>query len=408
MSFHLFLLGILLTTSALAETLTLDTIPDRVRSGHPDLQAARLRITEAQAHQLASGRLSNPSVGVEFQPESKVSPRTSIVALEQNFPVTHRLRLEKQLTSQLVKAAELEVRDVERRLIAEAQSLAVNALALGQHLTIHQQQGKLAADLVAFTEARTKAGEISPLDASQARVDARRLDLESRQLTAQKTLLLSQLKPLIGLPPTTSLTLSGNLPDPVLPSKRDWQSRPDFQLAQTQEQTAATETALAKSNRWQDLSAGLFAAREQQDVTGQGTQRTGFVGFRLSIPLPFWDRNQGQIAEKTAAAERARLQTAALASHISHEAATARQDMASQLALITETRDHLLPLISEQTTALEKAYQAGQTDLLALLRAREQQLEAESSLLDSLRDFHLARIRHETALGAPSTPDKNP
>jgi cobalt-zinc-cadmium efflux system outer membrane protein len=215
------------------------------------------------------------------------------------------------------------------------------------------------------------------------------------------------LKPLIGLPPTTSLTLSGNLPSPVLPSKRDWQSRPDFQLAQTQEQTATTETALAKSNRWQDLSAGLFAAREQQDVTGQGTQRTGFVGFRLSIPLPFWDRNQGQIAEKTAAAERARLETAALASHISHEAATARQDMASQLALITETRDHLLPLISEQTNALEKAYQAGQTDLLALLRAREQQLEAESSLLDSLRDFHLARIRHETALGAPSTSDKN-
>jgi cobalt-zinc-cadmium efflux system outer membrane protein len=398
------LLALLLTSSALADSITLDAIPDRVRSNHPDLLAARLRITEAQARQLGSGRLANPSVGVEFQPESRVSPRTSSVALEQNFPVTHRLRLEKQLTTQLVAAAELEVRDVERRLIADAQSLAVQALALGQHLVIHQQQGTLAADLVAFTEARTKAGEISPLDAAQARVDARRLDLESRQLTAQQALLLSQLKPLIGLPASQSLTLSGKLPDPVLPAKRDWQSRPDFQLAQSHEQTAATETALAKSNRWQDLSAGLFAAREQQDVTGQGTQRTGFVGFRLSIPLPFWDRNQGQIAEKAAAAERARLETAALASHISHEAATARQDMASQLALVAETRDHLLPLIAEQTDALEKAYQAGQTDLLALLRAREQQLEAQTSLLDSLRDFHLARIRHETALGNPSQP----
>ena len=400
------LLVTLLTSISRAETLSLDAIPGLVLSGNPALKAARLTINEAAARQTASGRLTNPSVGLEFQPESAVSPLTLSIALEQSFPVTHRLRLEKQISSNLVTAAELEFHDVERRLIAEAQSLAVKALALDDHLFIHKQQGKVALDLVTFTEAGTKAGEISPLDAAQARVDAQRLELESRQLMTQKALLLGQLKPLIGFSANQSLVLSGKLPSPTLPEKLDWQMRPDFQLAKIQEQTAATETSLAKSNRWRDLNAGLFAAREQQFVTAQGTERTGFVGFRLSIPLPFWDRNQGQIAEKMAAADRAQLETAALASQISHEAEAARQDMTSQMALIAETRDHLLPLIAEQTSALEKAYQAGQTDLITLLRAREQQLETKTNLLDFLRDFHLARIRYEAAI-ATHTPKPN-
>ena len=394
-----FFFTLILPASLLADAITLEAIPDRVRTSHPDLQAARLSIAEAQARQLGAGRLPNPSVSTEFQPESRVSPLTASIAFDQTFPLTHRLKLEKKLTTQLVTAAELEVRDTERRLVAEAQSLAVNILTLGQHLVIHQQQSQLAADLVTFTEARTKTGEISPLDSAQARVDSQRLDLETRQLTAQHRLLLSQLKPHLGLPATASLTLTGKLPAPLLPTASSWQSRPDFQLAQNRVHSANTETELAKARRWQDLSAGLFAARERQDVTGLGTEHTGFVGFRLSLPLPFWDRNQGQIAEKTASAERAHLETHALASRISHEAASARQDMAAQITLITETRDQLLPLIEAQTSALEQAYEAGQIDLIALLRAREQQLEAQTTLLDSLRDFHLARIRHETALG---------
>jgi cobalt-zinc-cadmium efflux system outer membrane protein len=150
-----------------------------------------------------------------------------------------------------------------------------------------------------------------------------------------------------------------------------------------------------------DVSAGFFASREQQDVTPRHTERTGFVGFHFSIPLPFWNRNQGEIAEKAATAERALLESEALAAQITGEADTARREMQANAALATDTRDKLLPLVIEQTSKLEKAYESGQADLLAVLRARDQRLQLESAALDAMRDFHLARIRYESATGQP-------
>ena len=61
--------------------------------------------------------------------------------------------------------------------------------------------------------------------------------------------------------------------------------------------------------------------------------------------------------------------------------------------------DKLLPLVIEQTSKLEKAYESGQTDLLTVLRARDQRLQLEAAALDAVRDFHLARIRYEAATG---------
>lgn len=396
MYLHLFsLFGLAATAQAL--TLDFTDIASRVRSHHPSLKAARLAIDEARGRQLGAGRLSNPSLETSFQNESRVSPRSTIFSLDQAFPVTKRLGLEKKLSAQLVQAAELEVRDVERRIIAEARTFAVKLLALEQHLTLHRQQMELARKLSTFAKERAAAGEVSPLDAAQAQVNLQRLLLETRKMETERLGLTGSLRPMLGIAATDTLQLSGSLTTTTLPSGMNWHRRPDYLLAQTKSEAAQTEADLARARRWQDMSAGFFAAREQQDVAARTTERTGFVGFRISIPLPLWNRNQGEIAEKAASAERARLEQEALASQITSEADTARREMEANAALLRETRDQLLPLVIEQTTKLEKAYEAGQTDLLTLLRARDQWLELESGALDAARDFHLARIRFEAA-----------
>jgi cobalt-zinc-cadmium efflux system outer membrane protein len=394
----LFLLGLTFTTSASALTL-LDIAP-RVRHHHPQLKAARMAVEEARGRQLGSGRLANPTLGTQFQNESRVSPRSTEFSLDQSFPITRRLGLEKQLSAQLVTSAELEVKDVERRLIADARILAVRLLALEKQRTLRQQQTQLAQKLSAFAKDRAEAGELSPLDAAQAQVDAQRLQLEARRIEIETVSLQGQLKPMLGYSPSQALQLTGELSALTLPGRVPWQQRADYQLAQAKTQTAQTEASLAHARRYQDVSAGFFAAREQQDVTSRQTERTGFVGFRFSIPLPLWNRNQGEIAEKKASIERARLEAAALAAEITSEAETARREMEANAALVSETRDKLLPLVKQQTDKLEKAYETGQTDLLTVLRAREQRLQLEAAALDATRDFHLARIRYEAAVGS--------
>lgn len=389
----------LLAGSAQAVSLSLSDIAPRVRDHHPALQAARLAVAEAQGRQIGAGRLSNPTLGFDWRSESRLSPVTGEFSFEQAFPLTRRLSLEKQLTAQGVAAAELEVREVERRLIAEARALAVELLALDQQQRLRQGQEELAGKLADFIRDRADKGELSPLDAAQARLDAQRLRLERRKLDGQRASLLGQLKPRLGLVPDASLQLTGELPSPALPDAIPWQQRADYRLAQTQAQAAQTAVELAKARRLQDVSAGIVGGPEQQWQRGTGGQSTGFIGFRISLPLPFWNRNQGEIAEKTATAERARLETEALGRQIAGEADTARREMQAQAELVRETRDHLLPLVLEQTKQLEQANEAGQTDLLAVLRARDQRLQLEAATLDAVRDFHLARIRYEAATG---------
>ncbi len=398
---RVFCILLLSPLAASAVTLSLTDIASRVRSHHPSLKAARLSIDEARGRQLGAGRLSNPTLDTSFQNESRVSPRTTVFGIDQSFPLTKRLSLEKKLTAQLVTAAEHEVRDVERRYIAAARSLAVKLLALEKQRALRQQQTALAQKLSDFAKDRAQAGELSPLDAAQAQVDTQRLLLEARRIEIESVSLRGELKPMLGLNPQDTLTLSGDLPSLILPPSKAWQQRADYQLAQTKVEAAQTDSALANARRMSDVSAGFFASREQQDVTPRNTERTGFVGFRFSIPLPFWNRNQGEIAEKAATAERARLEKEALTTQISGEADTARREMEANAALATDTRDKLLPLVIEQTSKLEKAYESGQTDLLTVLRARDQRLQLESAALDATRDFHLARIRYESAIGHP-------
>ena len=386
--------------TARAAELRLEHIAARVRSHHPMLKAARVAVEEARGRQLGSGRLANPTLETSFQNESRTSPRTMLFGIDQSFPVTKRLTLEKQLSSQLVTAAELEVRDAERRLIAQAREHAVQILALQQQRILRQQQRELALKLSEFAKSRAAKGELSPLDAAQAQVDAQRLILEAKKLETQHTSLLGALKPMLGIAPQDSLVLLGTLPALVMPGLSPWQHRADFQLAQTKITAAQTDAALAKSKRMQDVSAGFFASRENQGQPDGRREDTGFVGFRFSIPLPFWNRNQGEIAEKAATAERQRLEAEALGKQIASEADTARREMQANADLARETRDTLLPLVIEQTQKLEQAYQTGQTDLLILLRARDQRLQLESAVLDAARDFHLARIRYEAATGA--------
>lgn len=385
---------------SLAAEFSLSGIASRVHSHHPMLQAARLAVQEAHGRQLGSGRLANPTLETSFQNESRVSPRTTVFAIDQSFPITKRLRLEIQLTSQLVTAAELEVQDVERRLIAEARGHAVKIVALEKQRALRQQQTALAQKLSEFAKSRAEKGELSPLDAAQAQVDAQRLLLETRRLETEVISLLGALKPMLGVSPAESCTISGDLSGLTMPGITPWQQRADYQLAQTKINAAQTDASLAHSKRVQDVSAGFFAAREGQDQPAGNRESTGFVGFRVSIPLPLWNRNQGEIAEKKATAERQRLEAEALGTQIASEADTARREMQAHADLARETRDKLLPLVIEQTSKLEKAYESGQTDLLTVLRARDQRLQLEAAALDAVRDFHLARIRYEAATGA--------
>lgn len=392
--------------SAAEVKLTLSSVGGRALQNNPELTAARLRIDEAKGQLRQAGRLDNPELGVEYRNETRSGMRSAGVSFDQKFPLTARLRLEKQVASADVAAAEIEVRDAERKLVAQVEALAVKLLAAQSQIALRQQQMTLAEKLAKFSADRAAKGEISALDASQAAVESQQVKVEIGHWQTEQTSFTGELKQGLGLTPEDSLRLSGDLPPPqIKKGKPDLETHPVLAGAGVRKQQAEAEVLLSKAKRVEDVTVGVLAEREKEFDEPVGYENNTFVGVRVSIPLPFWNRNEGDIAAKQAALLRAQLEIKAQRLSLEHEAANARKEMTSHAEFARETQDVLLPLVQTQANKLEQAYQQGQTDLLTVLRVRDQVLKLQTTALDSLRDYHLARVRYESAIGRqPANP----
>lgn len=382
--------------------VTFENIPNRIRRDNPELAAARFRIAEARGHLRQAGRLPNPELGVGLEHNHRFQEGSFEFELSQRFPVTDRLLREKTISALEVRTAEAEVTEVERQLVASARSTLVEVLALRQQRQLRQEQAAVAKALVEFVSKAAEAGELSAIDAGQARLDAARYPAEIRQLTAQEVAALGSLKPLLGMKTNEVLNVTGSLPPATLPDDEiDLARRPDYQARQLAAQAAREGVSLEEARRYEDIEAGLAAGLERSEDAPEGFETEGIVGLRLKVALPFWDKNEGNIEAAKARAERHQHEIKALAHQIRHEADAARREMAEWNKMINEISDSLLPLAAEQAAQSQTAYRDGFADLQTVLRAREQELQLAASQIEALRNFHLARIRFEAAIAKP-------
>lgn len=380
--------------------VTLDSIGGRIRAQNPDLAAARMRIQEAVGRMNQSGRLSNPDLETSFEHNSRFREGKLEIGFSQRFPVTGRLQLEKDVSLTELKASEAEVREVERQLIGKAREGVVKVLATRQRRELLREQIGVSKEFADFLSGVAAKGEGSALDAGQAKLEATSLSMEIRQLDASETALVGELKPLLGMRPGESLSVSGSLPSPSLPSvAADPAKRPDFQAAKLNAQAAAQGVTLEQARRYDDVEGGLFAAAERTEDAPNGYDNEAIIGLRFKIALPFWNKNEGAIQEAEARKKRMEMETIALGRGIRLETEAARAEMAEWALMVGEIDRTLLPLADEQSKLAENAYRNGQGEIQSVLRSREKRLQLSAAKLDALREFHLARVRHETSLG---------
>lgn len=382
--------------------ISLASVGDRVRAQNPGLAAARLRIREAQGRQTQSGRLSNPELGIEMSHDPRYRERSLEIGFSQRFPVTNRLRLEKNVSATEVKVAQAEVREVERQLIAEARQGIVKVLATRKRRELLKDQETLSKEFADFLSGVAEKGEGSPLDAGQAKLEAASLTLEMRQLDASEAAAIGEIKPLLGVRPNEPLHVGGSLAEAVLPASAvDPAKRPDFQAAVLGAQAAGQNVAVEQSKRYEDVEAGVFFGAERTEDAPEGYDREGIMGIRFTLPLPLWNKNEGAIEEAKAKHERMEKEASALARGIRLEAEAAKAEMQEWLKLLSETQDSLLPLADEQAKAAEEAYRKGQGEVQTVFRTREKRVQLMAARLDALREFHLARVRYESTLAKP-------
>ncbi len=404
LSLFFFLVGSYLLFSCPAKSdeslvLTESQLAQRIRSQNPDLIAARLLIDEALGRMKDAGRLENPSLQTTPRFNTTSGERGIEFNLSQKFPVTRRLRLEKDLSVTEVQSARWEILERENQLIGEALEAFVRLLALRQRRELLAEQTKIAATLADRLDASAKKGEASLLDAVQARMQSTRTQVQTASLGAEEQKFLAILHPLLGMEPSRPLTISGNLAPSHLPRAAASEQRPALHLARLATVAAEQDTALQRAKSFSDVSVGLVAGLERNLDEPVGMQNEQIVGLQMVIPLPLWNRNQGLVEASLACADRRSKEHLALQRRMNLEASAATAEMKQWSQLIAEIDTKLLPLVQQQTEFTEQALSKGQAQPMDVFRSREQLLTIQISRLDALENFHLARARFKTIQG---------
>lgn len=374
-----------------------------VRRENPQLKASRWLVEEARARLNGAGKWRNPSLSTQYGGNSNGFESMASVGLKQAIPITRRLQWERAVSKAQVAAAAAEVAELERQLIAGAKRLAVVFLSSLAEEELRTRQLAIARELNQFVSELAARGEASILEVGQAEIRVVELGLEVHHLSHERRRLEGKLKTALGLSPEHDWEIIGGLPEPRSaadgPIEPELEHRPDLLLMRQEVKAVENELGLERARRWQDVTVGVFAqlAREEDLPIGVETERS--LGLQLSIPLPLWQRNEGAIDEKVAKGQRLKESVRAKTNEIRNEVLSSRVVMNTLAGHANEVRTELLPGAKRHVGRMERAYREGQLDLQALLQARHQSAELEAKYLESIKDYHLARVDYEAAIG---------
>lgn len=396
------MVALCLPSAVSAETVivTLNTIEKRVLEENPDIAAARLKIQEAIGRMNQSGRLKNPALESSVERGTQENEHKLELGISQQFPLTNRLSLEKDISQAELKAAEEEVRDVERVVTAQAKLLLLEVLEVRERTRLAQEQLDIMNHLVKYLQELAERAEGSKLDVGQAQLEVASLKMKLHHTREDELSLVGELKPYLGMAAKQRLSVSGEMPIMLMPeSQVDVSKRPDYLVAQLEADAAKREVELEKSKRYEDVEAGVFGSIERYEDAPVGIRNESMVGVQFKLPLPLWNRNEGSIQEAEARSQRKQLAVNRLAREIGVEAHTAYLQMEECHHLIKEIDEELLPLAAEQVKLNDQAHKDGQVDIQSVLRASAKHLEIQSARAEAVAEFHRARIRYEAAIG---------
>jgi cobalt-zinc-cadmium efflux system outer membrane protein len=397
--------------NATAFGITLDGAVQQALANNKDLRAAYFEVEKARARLLQAGLWPNPELEIAGTTDRTFNnEKRGVLSAEfmQAFPLAGRLRLAKNAARVDVARAIAEIRNRERLLIGEVQKAFIEVLAAGERTAFREAQVKSGQELVTLAGQRLAAGQASSVEANTAQIEIVRLRQEIALIEVDRRTALNSLRLRLGLTPNAPLSLDGTLGQVAqkLASARVPGAaaalRPDVQDLALAGDRARAEALLARAEAWENVRVGLGIERETEADEMGGTDEMKFLGLRVSVPLPLWNRNQGRIAEQLATASQAEAQIDALKLTIRSEIDTARERARLLKEVLGSYDQQVLPLLQQSTETLRSGYSTGQTNLADIVQNRVQQFSLQASQVEAQRNYALALVDLQIAsAGSP-------
>jgi cobalt-zinc-cadmium efflux system outer membrane protein len=385
-------------TSAPPTPLSYEAAVEYAIAHNLTIDAARRGRAIREANITAAGQRPNPDFATDA---TRDIPHQS-VTLDIPIEIGSKRQRRIDVASAELSLADLDVQAATRAMRRQLREQFYTLLAADERVRLAEAVVEIATRVRDAAQQRFEAGAVARLEVMQADLGVARAAADLQAVRSERTAAQATLNAVLNGPAQQLLTLAGSLDDHTM--------TPPYEQALSTALTSNTD--LVGLDRQVAIEAQrlelLRAERTPVPVFSAGAQfnnPNGDFGVgptaALSVGLPIFSRNQGEIAASIATTAQLRRQREATQRSVENAvfAASARVDAARQQ--LNTYRQQLVPVATGLETLAEESYQAGRTSVLGVLDAQRSLRDLSREAVQAAIDLQMAAAELEELLGTP-------
>ncbi|MCV6802981.1 TolC family protein, partial [Achromobacter ruhlandii] len=265
--------------------------------------------------------------------------------------------------------------------------------------TVRVAQGtvEIAQNALRLAERRVAAGKAPPLESSKARVELANSRIEARAADSALDAARRKLGQLWGAPEADFARVSADLQalprrDAIDDLRAALAASPRMEAGRLSVELGRAQLEVEKSKRYPDITLSAGVARDNE----QGRNK---AQFGVAIPLPLFDRNQGNVYSATMQSYKAQDLYRELESRLTADLlqSVSRFDLAANS--VREYRGTVLPGANEAYESARKGFEAGKVSFLEVLDAQRTLSQGNIAYLNVLASAYQAAADIDRILG---------
>jgi outer membrane protein, heavy metal efflux system len=386
-----------------AVAVTMEQAIQEAMANNLDLAAEKLNVSVAEAREITARLRPNPVLtvsgqtlnifGVDYSSNSPLGPNQ--VNIHTDFPIERGGKREYRigLAKEDRRLAELSVREMMRQIIANVQSGFLDVQQAKENLKLAQENLQSLEGVVSVNEIRLRSGDLAQVELDRSRVASLQYRTAVQQAQLQLDQAKTQLQRLIGRRQTSSdFDVTGEirrdditLAEPEILS-RAIALRPDYRVDQQTQARSQADLRLQVANGKVDYVVGSeYSWQHAYGISGSS------AGMSFSMPLPVFNRNQGEIARAQRESTLAAARSKALQANIETEVEKAYRQYSVSKQLLTNVETDMLAKARSVRDTTEYSYRRGEASLVEFL-------DAQRAFNDAMQTFNDARANYARSL----------
>jgi outer membrane protein, heavy metal efflux system len=382
---------LLVCASSSAETS--QTLVNQALQRNPELNFFQAEIAAAKGGVRTAGTLRNPELSTEIgyknsrENSGGASGDGAIVALSfsQALEYPGRIALRKAIANHDLVLAGLHLEQFRLTLAARVRSLAYAITSAHERTKAVQEVASRTQSLADVLKQRPLAGVAPQVEAQIISANLLAFQRQERESTLAEKTITTELNQLCGRSADATLTVNSSslvftaLSVPRL-VKAARSNSFDIRIRQVELAQQGFKVALSKNERFPAIAVGPFYSLEN------AIDREQRAGLGISLPLPLWDRNAGNIASSKARQQQAEASLALTEREVERRVTQNAASLESNRAEIETWRSGAMAQLREASESADHNYRLGAVPLTTYLEIQKQYLEANSAFNNAQKD----------------------